>query len=91
MDPKGPSQPPLDTAYETAGNPTDHTLDESRKAQRNAQSNDGSMVDQRERGDVPLPSTHNEAPANSSLAYGVRDASKDHPEKEVSKFTASPP
>ena len=77
MDPAGPSQPPLDTVYNTEGNPTDHTAAESRAATSNAQSNDGRLVDARERGDIPVPSTHNEGTTPSSLGYGARDSSGD--------------
>ena len=77
MDPTGPSQPTLDQAYETAGNPVDQSLQEASLAARNAQSNSGSIVDRREKGDIPVPSTHGQEATPSSLGYGVRDASGD--------------
>ena len=81
MDPQGPSQPPLNTAYNTAGNPADQNPQEQRTAAVNASSNAGSLVDARERGDVPVPSSHNEGATSTSLGYGVRDSSADKGDK----------
>ena len=77
MDPTGPSQPTLDQSYNTAGNPADQTPQEASSAARNAQSNSGSIIDQREKGDIPVPSTHGQEATPSSLGYGARDASGD--------------
>jgi len=77
MDPTGPSQPNIDTAYSTSGNPTDQTPQEQSNSAANASTNSGSLVDQREAGDVPVPSTHNNGATPSSLGYGARDASGD--------------
>ncbi|KAL9607884.1 MAG: hypothetical protein Q9167_007247 [Letrouitia subvulpina] len=75
MDPKGPSQPPLDTAYDHPSNPATQTKSEeeySKSTSASIQRSDP-QVDRRERGDVPVPSRHNEAAVPSSLGYGVRD------------------
>ena len=81
MDPKGPSQPPLNTVYNTEGNPADQNLQEQRNATANANSNAGSLVDARERGDIPVPSKHNEGATSTSLGYGVTDSSQDKGDK----------
>ena len=77
MDPTGPSQPTLNQSYNTAGNPVDQTPQETSSAAKNAQSNSASIVDQREKGDLPVPSTHGQEATPSSLGYGARDASGD--------------
>ena len=77
MDPKAPSQPPLDQVYNTQGNPADQTPQEKSTSSSNASSNSASLVDARQKGDIPVPSTHQESATPSSLGYGVRDASKD--------------
>ena len=77
MDPTGPSQPNLDTAYTTAGNPASQTSAERSQANATASSNTGSIIDQRERGDIPVPSTHDQGATASALAHGARDSSGD--------------
>ena len=84
MDPTGPSQPSLDTAYNTAGNPVEQTDNEKQNASVKASSNSGSQVEARERGDVPVPSSHDEGPASTSLGYGTRSSAEDR--KNVSKI-----
>ena len=91
MDPQGPSQPSLDTVYNTAGNPADQNPQEQRNATVNANTNAASLVDAREQGDVPVPSSHNEGATSTSLGYGARDASGDKadevcPEKDLLNF-----
>lgn len=75
MDPKGPSQPPLDTAYDQPSNPATQTESEEQYSKSTSASIQRSdpVVDRRERGDVPVPSQHEEAAVPSSLGYGVRD------------------
>ena len=77
MDPTEPSQPTLNQAYNTAGNPADQTPQEQVSSSANASSNSGSIVEQREQGDIPVPSTHDGSATASSLGHGVRDASQD--------------
>ncbi|KAL8934738.1 MAG: hypothetical protein Q9216_005756 [Gyalolechia sp. 2 TL-2023] len=79
MDPTGPSQPPLDTAYNHPSNPasqSDYEQKTSSSTSASIQRSDPT-VDQRERGDAPVPSSHGEGPTPSSLGYGVRDNSQD--------------
>ena len=78
MDPSGPAQPSLDTAYTTQGNPADQSAAERGDAASNAaRAHQGDLVEARERGDIPVPSTHNQGATPSSLGYGARDASGD--------------
>ena len=77
MDPTGPSQPTLNDAYNTAGNPVDQDPQEQRTASAKSSSNSGSIVQKRETGDIPVPSSHDPEATPSSLAYGARDASGD--------------
>ncbi|MCJ1306744.1 hypothetical protein MMC25_000387 [Agyrium rufum] len=77
MDPQGPSQPSLNQVYETPGNPADQEPAEKTAASQSANTNSGSIVDQRERGDVPVPSQHDGNATASSLGYGARDSSGD--------------
>ncbi|KAL8699974.1 MAG: hypothetical protein Q9201_005698 [Fulgogasparrea decipioides] len=79
MDPSGPSQPPLNTAYNQPSNPASQTDYEKQKSSSTSASIQRShpTVDQRERGDVPVPSNHDEAAKPSSLGYGYRDNSGD--------------
>ena len=77
MDPKGPSQPPLNAVYNTAGNPADQNPHEQRNAAIQANANSGDLVDARERGDIRVRSTHNEGATSTSLGYGAQDASRD--------------
>ena len=86
MDPQGPSQPPLNTVYNTAGNPADQNLEEQRNAAANANTNSASLADARERGDVPVPSSHSEGATSTSLGYGARDASGDKGDKVGQKL-----
>ncbi|KAL9597851.1 MAG: hypothetical protein Q9219_004872 [cf. Caloplaca sp. 3 TL-2023] len=79
MDPTGPSQPPLDTAYDHPANPATQTESEQRASNSTSASiqRSGPTIEQRERGDVPVPSSHGQGPTPSSLGYGVRDSSGD--------------
>jgi hypothetical protein len=90
MDPSGPAQPPLNTVYNTAGNPADQNPQEQRNANANASTNSGSLVEAREDGDVPLPSNHSEAATSAPLGHGARDSSGDKSDEEVSNFLPSP-
>lgn len=47
LDPQGPSQPTLNTAYEVKGNAVDKEPAEKATAQANSTENSGSVVDQR--------------------------------------------
>ena len=78
MDPQGPSQPPLDQVYNTQGNPADQTPQEQHSSSSNASSNSASLLDSRQNGDIPVPSTHQESATPSSLGYGARDSSLDN-------------
>ena len=86
MDPRGPSQPNTDTAYNTVGNPADQTEKEQASSAANAASNPGPAVDQRKQGDTPVPSTHNEEATPTALGYGARDSSGDN-EGDVRYYT----
>ncbi|KAL8824114.1 MAG: hypothetical protein Q9170_008248 [Blastenia crenularia] len=79
MDPTGPSQPPLDTAYDHPSNPATQSQQEQEDSSSTSASIQRSdpTVEQRERGDVPVPSSHGEGPTPSSLGYGARDSSGD--------------
>ena len=77
MDPTGPSQPNLDQAYETPGNPVDKEPAEQQASAANATTNSAATTDKREPGDISIPSTHTQAPTPSSLGYGARDSSGD--------------
>ncbi|KAL8714391.1 MAG: hypothetical protein Q9220_001724 [cf. Caloplaca sp. 1 TL-2023] len=82
MDPTGPSQPSLDTAYEHPSNPA-----QSEYEQKSSESTSASIqrsdptVEKRERGDIPVPSSHEQDPTPSSLGYGARDSSGDAGDK----------
>ena len=80
MDSTGPSQPSKDEAYTQSNNPISQTSSEKRDSSGYS---DDSTVEARERGDIPLPSTHNADPTPSSLGYGARDASGDKPTGDV--------
>ncbi|KAL8719679.1 MAG: hypothetical protein Q9225_003334 [Loekoesia sp. 1 TL-2023] len=79
MDPAGPSQPPLNTAYDHPSNPASQSEYEQRASSSTSASIQRSdpTIEQRERGDVPVPSSHGQGPTPSSLGYGVRDSSGD--------------
>jgi len=77
MNPARLSQPKAGTAYNTSGNPTDQTPQEKSSSAANSGVNSGSLVDQHEQGDIPVPSTHDGGATASSLGYGARDASGD--------------
>lgn len=83
LDPQGPAQPKLDQAYDTPGNPTDHTPQEKSKASANATTNSSTKSEKRDPGDIDIPSTHDHGAEASSLGYGARDASGDKPTGEV--------
>ncbi|KAL8947895.1 MAG: hypothetical protein Q9222_005870 [Ikaeria aurantiellina] len=82
MDPTGPSQPPLDTAYDHPSNPA-----QSEYEQKSSESTSASIqrsdptFEKRERGDVPVPSSHEQDATPSSLGYGARDSSGDAGDK----------
>ncbi|KAL8840260.1 MAG: hypothetical protein Q9176_003952 [Flavoplaca citrina] len=79
MDPSGPSQPPLNTAYDHPDNPASQTEGEKQSSQSISASIQRSdpTIDKRERGDAPVPSSHGEGPTPSSLGYGARDSRGD--------------
>ncbi|MCJ1477027.1 hypothetical protein MMC13_005698 [Lambiella insularis] len=77
MDPKGPSQPGIDTAYDTVGNPADQTAQEHATAASKESTNAGATVEERKQGDVSVPSVHGGGPTASSLGAGVRTTSGD--------------
>ena len=83
LDPQGPAQPTLDQAYDTPGNPTDHTPQEKSRATANASTNSGTKTEKRDSGDIDIPSTHDQGAQASSLGRGVHDASGDKPTGEV--------
>ena len=75
MNPSGPSQPPLNTAYDQSSNPATQTDQEQAYSNSTTASFQRSdrTVDRREQGDVPVPSDHDGAALPSSLGYGTRD------------------
>ena len=79
MDPTGPSQPPLNTAYDHPGNPATQSKGEKQSSNSTSASIQRSdpTIDKREGGDAPVPSSHGEGPTPSSLGYGARDSSGD--------------
>ncbi|KAL8912822.1 MAG: hypothetical protein Q9172_007423 [Xanthocarpia lactea] len=79
MDPTGPSQPPLDTAYDQPSNPASQSEAEKQASNSTSASIQRSdeTIDKRERGDIPVLSSHGEEPTPSSLGYGARDSSGD--------------
>ncbi|KAI4268480.1 MAG: hypothetical protein L6R38_007827 [Xanthoria sp. 2 TBL-2021] len=77
MDPSGPSQPPLNTAYEHPGNPASQSEGEKQSSTSASIQRSDPTIDKRERGDAPVPSSHGEGPTPSSLGYGARDSSGD--------------
>jgi hypothetical protein len=87
MDPSNPAQPPVDTAYTVADNPVEQNRSERRHAESGDQANTANVVEARERGDVPLPSTHGGDGQSSSLGYGARGSAGDEAGGEV----GSPP
>ena len=95
MDPKGPAQPNVDTSYDTAGNPAEQTPHEKSMAAAKSSTNTGATAEDRRPGDIPVPSTHNDAATPSSLGIGARDASGDKGETvglpNLSAWNALPP
>ncbi|KAL8772250.1 MAG: hypothetical protein Q9209_002462 [Squamulea sp. 1 TL-2023] len=79
MDPTGPSQPNLNTVYDQPGNPASQSEGEKQNSNSTSASIQRSepTVDKRERGDVPVPSSHGQGPTPSSLGYGARDDNED--------------
>ncbi|KAI4226216.1 MAG: hypothetical protein L6R36_003352 [Xanthoria steineri] len=77
MDPSGPSQPPLNTAYEHPGNPASQSEGEKQSPTSASIQRSDPTIDKRQRGDAPVPSSHGEGPTPSSLGYGARDSSGD--------------
>ncbi|KAK6002678.1 hypothetical protein QM012_001428 [Aureobasidium pullulans] len=68
LDPKGPSQPNLDAAYTTAGNPA--TKEPAEKAQA-SQQDDSAAIDKR----IPSEQAHSQSEATpTSVARGIRGA-----------------
>ncbi|KAL8987793.1 MAG: hypothetical protein Q9177_003045, partial [Variospora cf. flavescens] len=79
MDPTGPSQPTLNTVYDQPANPasqSDYEKQKSTSTSASIQRSDAT-AEKRERGDVPVASSHEGGPTPSSLGYGVRDSSGD--------------
>lgn len=84
MDPDNPSQPTVEAAYNISGNPVDQNQAERRHAESGDTANSADLVEARERGDVPLPSTHGGGGQPSSLGYGDRGSARDEPDSDVS-------
>ena len=80
MDPRGPAQPNIDTSYDTAGNPAEQTSHEKSIAAVKASTNNGAAAEDRDPGDIPVPSAHDDGATPSSLGIGARDASGDKSE-----------
>lgn len=75
MDPQGPSQPSIDTAYENPKNPIDQTISEIRDA---SSVNSDPISDRRKHNDAIDGEGNDQSEATpSSLAYGALDASGD--------------
>lgn len=84
LDPTGPSQPPLNTAYTTPGNPVSKEPLESAKSRAHASANNddddssaSSPTDIRVSTDIRISSEDSAAQANArptAMAYGVRGA-----------------
>ena len=84
MDPTGPAQPSQDTVYTTEGNPADQNMQESKESTYNAErAHNSDLVEAREQGDVPVPSTHSKGATSTSLGYGARDSSGDKTDVSV--------
>lgn len=83
MDPTGPAQPTLDTVYDQPANPASQSDLEKQKSTSTAASiqRSDATAEKRERGDVPVASTHDGGPMPSSLGYGARDSSGDAGER----------
>ncbi|MCJ1403951.1 hypothetical protein MMC11_007174 [Xylographa trunciseda] len=77
MDPKGPSQPNIGTAYDTAGNPAEQTLQEQSMTAAKLSTNTGATSEKRGQGDIPVPSTRDNGATPSTLGIGARNASGD--------------
>ncbi|KAI4116250.1 MAG: hypothetical protein LQ345_003294 [Seirophora villosa] len=79
MDPTGPAQPNLNTVYDQPANPASQSDLEKQKSTSTAASiqRSDATAEKRERGDVPVASTHDGGPMPSSLGYGARDSSGD--------------
>ncbi len=83
MDPSGPAQPPLNTAYDQPSNPasqTDSEKEYSHSTPTSLQRSDPT-AEKRTPNDIPVPSTHSEGGMPSSLGYGARDSSGDAGDK----------
>jgi hypothetical protein len=83
MDPNAPSQPSSEAAYNTAGNPIDHTPRERNEASSKVYGNIGTNIDSRVQGDVSVPSSHGGGGLPSSLGYGSRTGEGDRPNVKV--------
>ncbi|KAF2210861.1 hypothetical protein CERZMDRAFT_44455 [Cercospora zeae-maydis SCOH1-5] len=70
LNPQGPSQPKLEHAYQTAGNPTDKSAREDTLAQKNAMTDEGNAV--AHRGTDRVANDSEAVP--TSVARGVRGA-----------------
>ena len=77
LNPQGPSQPNINTSYNTQGNPISHSGQENSEASFKAHHDGGSKMDQREQGDLPVPSQHPNSATPTAMAQGVRDSSQD--------------
>ncbi|KAI9819619.1 MAG: hypothetical protein M1827_007069 [Pycnora praestabilis] len=83
MDPTGPEQPNLDTAYETAGNPAEQTPSEQHTAAATAHTNTAKTTT-RSPNDVSIPRTQGgiEDATPSALGAGGH-GEEDRPQREV--------
>ena len=70
LNPTAPSQPPLDTAYQTSSNPSSKTTQDQIDTSANESRTSDATQDTREQGDVPVPSTHEGKGNASALGYG---------------------
>ena len=84
MDLSERSQPSVNDAYNVLGNPIDQNLAEQRHAQSGDTANSSELVESREQGDIPLPSTHGGGGQPSSLGYGSRTGEGDDTSGTVS-------
>lgn len=83
MDPSGPAQPPLNSAYDQPSNPTSQTDSEKQYSNSSSASKQRSdpTVEERTPNDIPVPSRHSGDGMPSSLGYGARDSSGDAGDK----------
>jgi len=81
MDPQGPSQPNLDTAYEQPSNPAQSTSENAASKSTSASlQRSGPTAERRGQSDVSSGGGNQDDQSNampSALGYGARDASGD--------------